>query len=248
VILFFSGKHLAPGKESFADMGILGLSPIIGTRAIVAGLPLHEDETELWDYLFEGLTIAHEIGHMLGAVHTDDHSSIMYPISNIETPLFDDENKERIARFIPLFVGGDLFIDSLSYDELIDSLVVIYPDTAEMVIALTGILFDYGFDRHFADLSPDMAEDYFYYISSGYQMLKYGIDEAARERFLQALDKGPGFSQLYSTIGVLYYESDSVERACEYFDMAREAGRPIPEFPECDETEVDEDSTESADE
>jgi hypothetical protein len=172
---------------------------------------------------------------MFGAVHTDDHKSLMYPLANIVTPVFDSGNKERIDRFLPLFVGGECFIENLFYDQMIDSLSAIYPDTSEMVSALTGILYSYQRNRRFAKDKEYLDEDYFYNIASGIHLMTNGIDDAARDKFVHALELGPGYRELYLGIAHLYFQADSLETSCKYIDMAREAGYPVPEFEMCDE-------------
>jgi hypothetical protein len=46
------------------------------------------------------VTIIHEIGHLLGAVHVADRSSIMYPVAEFDARLFDELNRKilRVAR------------------------------------------------------------------------------------------------------------------------------------------------------
>jgi hypothetical protein len=120
---------------------------------------------------------------------------------------------------------------------MIDSLLAIYPDTSDMVSALTGVLYDYHQDRRYAREEKDLGEDYFYNIASGIQLLTHGINDAARDKFVHALDIGPGYGELYLGIAHLYYQADSMKTSCKYLDMAREAGYLVPEFEECSEPE-----------
>ncbi|MBU1320188.1 MAG: zinc-dependent metalloprotease [candidate division Zixibacteria bacterium] len=243
IVIFFTGYNLDIAGKMLFTLDALGMAPLVGKRTVIASTPMELEDAKPWDHLYEGLTVAHEVGHMFGAAHTDDHNSIMYPIANVIVPEFDTLNKARIDKFLPLIMGQSCFIDSLTYDQLIDSLLVAYPDTFDMVKVLNGVMYDFDQGRKLTKNTPDLDSDYFYTIASGIQLFKYDIKGAARDKFVRALDNGPGFSDLFYLTGLLYLEADSTETGCTYLDEAREAGRYVPLFSECIEADEPSDST-----
>jgi len=99
-----------------------------------------------------------------------------------------------------------------------------YPDTADMLKALHGILYTFGQAERFVREGTNLDADYFYTITSGMQLLKLGILESARDRFMLAQTMGPGYGELFYLTGLLYLAADSLETGNDYLEMARNAG------------------------
>jgi len=237
VLVFFSSQNINPRNKAL--LGELGLAPILGRRVTVGLYPADRDsmpkESVMWDYLYEGMIVAHEVGHMLGAVHTDDHKSIMYPIANIVYPRFDQANRERVKRFLPMFLSGQSLVDSSDYPTLMSELSAIYPDSMEMMHALRSLMFDQGYGVEYLKAYPEMAEDVMYKIASGVHLVFMGMGQAARPQFVDAIEKGYRDPQLMIYVAFLFLEDDSPEDACLYFEMARENGLDLPQYPRCHE-------------
>jgi len=43
------------------------------------------------------VTLIHEIGHLFGAIHVTDRSSIMYPVAEFDARFFDSWNRQVLA-------------------------------------------------------------------------------------------------------------------------------------------------------
>lgn len=82
-------------KTNWTDKSNIGLAVLGGDEAVITGQPSYPG-LGFWNPLEEAITLAHEIGHMLGAVHVNYPSSIMYPTSGSLSYEFDQLNRSTI--------------------------------------------------------------------------------------------------------------------------------------------------------
>jgi len=82
-------------KTNWTDKSNIGLAVLGGDEAVITGQPSYPG-LGFWNPLEEAITLAHEIGHMLGAVHVNYPSSIMYPTSGSLSYEFDQLNRNTI--------------------------------------------------------------------------------------------------------------------------------------------------------
>lgn len=67
-------------KYLWSDRAYLGLAYPLQTDAVISAQPTFPG-LRMWGPLQEAITMAHEFGHLLGAVHVTNRNSIMYPSS-----------------------------------------------------------------------------------------------------------------------------------------------------------------------
>ncbi len=234
LLIFFSGANLEKSSRYKHTLGVLGLSALLGRRVVIAGAPVDTTrEMAEWDYLFEGMIIAHEVGHALGAIHTDDKRSLMYPVMSIASPCFDSMNTARIHQFLPLHLGQECFINSLDYRKMIDSLAVLFPDTMDLIGVARSIIYDHRYAAGFIERDSTVKSDFFYDASSALQLLMIGIEDAARAKAAESIEAGIAPARWLALAGYLFLEADSVETGCAYLDRAREAGLKLPIPSDC---------------
>ena len=91
--LFRIGFTLDKGlKATWNNRSTLGLAHLLGTDAIITSQPSFQEVAQFWNPLEEAITLVHEIGHLLGAIHVPDEGSIMYPNSGWLSYEFDELN------------------------------------------------------------------------------------------------------------------------------------------------------------
>ncbi|GEM_PF-1055272 len=96
LIIGLTGGH---GVDFFTgrDSDQIGLSEIGGTRILLKAFPVVNHDLRNWQGMFSGRSLAHEIGHLMGAIHVSDMNSIMSPmLSWTGTENFDSFNREII--------------------------------------------------------------------------------------------------------------------------------------------------------
>ena len=82
-------------KDLRTNWGIkskLGLAMLLGNYAAITDQPSFQSVAQSWNSVEEALTLVHEVGHLLGAVHVNDNTSIMYPSAGYLSYEFDDTN------------------------------------------------------------------------------------------------------------------------------------------------------------
>jgi len=95
----------------------IGLAQLLGLHSVVSANPGFQG-MNAWNPVEEALTMVHEIGHLSGAVHTPDFTSLMYPYSGNISFSFDSLNREIMTELIPLF-HGDQFLRLKTYLRLL---------------------------------------------------------------------------------------------------------------------------------
>jgi hypothetical protein len=86
-------------KTNWTDKSNIGLAELDGRNAVITGQPSFPG-LGFWNPLEEALTIVHECGHILGAIHVEDTESIMYPNSGEFAFDFDNFNRRVIKESI----------------------------------------------------------------------------------------------------------------------------------------------------
>jgi hypothetical protein len=86
-------------RSSSSSTDRFGLSDPLGNHAVVAC----DAEGDV-----RVVTMAHEIGHLFGAVHVDDRASVMHPVAEFEGRFFDPLNREIVRTAWSRPIGGPL--------------------------------------------------------------------------------------------------------------------------------------------
>jgi tetratricopeptide (TPR) repeat protein len=93
-------------KAIRSDRAYLGLAYPLQTDAIISAQPTFPG-LRLWGPLEEAITLAHEVGHLFGAVHVTNANSVMYPSSSTLAYEFDDVNLKIINYMKNDFMKAD---------------------------------------------------------------------------------------------------------------------------------------------
>jgi hypothetical protein len=89
IVIFFE-------YNKFTDLSLLGCSPLKG---------LEDPPAKMWIYLngnplMDQFVLLHELAHMFGAEHTDDHSLMNPYLSQTENWDFNEETREAILKYL----------------------------------------------------------------------------------------------------------------------------------------------------
>ncbi|MBP9866059.1 MAG: tetratricopeptide repeat protein [Candidatus Omnitrophica bacterium] len=135
----------------------------------------------------EETVLAHELGHLFGAIHSEDPQSIMSPVVQLQIPIrFDSQNREiiRLTRDMDFSRG----MESVS-------------------AALSGQLAA----SYLKMIQTDQSSDFFH--SLGLFYLKMGKTKEALNAWNKARDMAPDSYVIRYNLGYLYYQLGDYERA-----------------------------------
>ncbi|HOW59990.1 MAG TPA: tetratricopeptide repeat protein [Candidatus Omnitrophota bacterium] len=135
----------------------------------------------------EQTVLAHEIGHLFGAIHTNDPSDIMFPVMNKQLPSrFDRENDEIIMETRDIdFRKGVEALSKPAIQKLLGSYI-------KMV-------------------AQEQPFDFFYML--GVLYLSLGQNENAINAWKKASTILPSYPRIHYDLGMLYYKMGSTQAA-----------------------------------
>jgi hypothetical protein len=212
--LFRIGFTLDKGlKVMWNNRSTLGLATLLGTDAIITSQPSFQEVAQFWNPLEEALTLAHEVGHMLGAIHVLDEGSIMYSSSGSLSYVFDELNTRIIQSTKYNFFIDEKHRVQTYNQELIEirgtsdknSVPVLLP----MASAFNNLYPSYSFDyydtrRLYSSLSSVITDSIHTLAVMGYIEFKYNnrLKEAI-DLFNKVIELEPDFAEVHWYLSVV---------------------------------------------
>lgn len=170
------------------DLDVLGR-----TQPFSGYIVIRYPEEDLFKIQEETILI-HELGHLFGAIHTNDRESIMSPIVGRQIPsAFDSTNREiiRLTRDMD-FKKGIQDLDDVTIEQLLASYV------------------------HF--MTHDQPFEFYYALGNFY--LKLGQMEDALKALQAAARQEPEKGKIYYDLGMLYWRLGRLQEAREVLEKA----------------------------
>ncbi len=184
----------------------IGLSQL-GRRLVLVNLvPREEPGDTVWYTLTNALTVLHEIGHTLGAIHVSDMNSVMTHYATwIGSPRFDPVNRQIVRAALD---GRLTFEDPAGYLTFVSNVLTNTAYNLADYPAFFHEYLSYRGNRRLADtLRAAIGRKSYLWAADGYGLLMAGRKSEAARLFRKALREDPHQASLY------FYLSEATEGA-----------------------------------
>jgi len=196
-----------------ANYDNIGIAELGKNNVIINEIPLPQKGKSEWSPYYSSLTLLHELGHILGAVHVSDINSIMsHQLTWMGSDNFDPFNRKIVVSAL----GCDLnFDDPVAYIAYVSALLT---DISYYRVDYPQIFYEFISQANSAE-----ARNRFYdainrgsYLAAvkGYDFLRKGMKKQAIELFKQAIKTDPKQACLYYYLS-LATEGEEAKQALE---------------------------------
>jgi len=196
----------ADEHESGQARDEIGLSQL-GRRLVLVNLvPRETSGDTIWYTLANALTVLHEIGHTLGAIHVSDMNSVMTHYATwIGSARFDPVNRQIVRAALD---GRLTFEDPASYLAFVSNVLTTTAYNLADYPAFFHEYLSYRGNRKLSDtLRAAIGRKSYLWAADGYGLLMAGRKEEAARLFRKALRGDPHQASLY------FYLSEATEGA-----------------------------------
>ena len=218
-------------KRNWTKKSDLGFAYLLSNDAVITAQPSFPSVGQYWNSLEEAITLVHEIGHMLGAIHVPDENSIMYSSAGSLSYEFDEVNKKIIdvtksnflnenqkERLVPYSVELTRIKDFPSQNS--NPILPAISSVVEQINHRSQII-NNNSEKTFANLYnllPDSATTLAVMGYLNYEDSKY---ENAEKYFTLVLDTNPDFAEVQYYLSLVLRKEGKIEQADEYKNLAK---------------------------
>jgi tetratricopeptide (TPR) repeat protein len=219
-------------KRNWNDRSNIGLAYLLGNDAVITAQPSFPSVGQLWNPIEEAITIAHEVGHILGAIHIPEESSIMFPTSGSLSYEFDNVNRRLIESTKATFFAEDEKVILQNYiQELIAIKDIPSLNSNPILVPMASGLIQKYFKNYqeidepekiFSSLSEIIPDSIYSLAVLGYIKLKFEHYEEAKDLFIKVLELDPEFAEVNWYLSKVYSKLKDRTQA----DIHRQAAKP----------------------
>ena len=222
-------------KRNWTNKSNLGLAYPFTTDAIITAEPSFPGLGE-WNSIKEAITLAHEIGHLFGAIHVTDIKSIMYPLSGSLEYEFDDLNKKIVERTKYNFMKNDKEFHLKNYANDLTEIIKTYPkNTVPVLHAIAAVFMNLYIDNSFQLQTSENLSEFItkiipdsVYAFSVAGLIEYKLNKLneARKFFTRAVEMNPEFAEAQ------WYFADILKKLGEDIEaeLHREIAKPYVKY------------------
>jgi tetratricopeptide (TPR) repeat protein len=218
-------------KWNWINKSQLGLAYLLGTDLVITAQPSFPSIGHSWNSIEEAITLVHEVGHILGAIHVPDRNSIMYPSAGYLCYEFDEMNSQLINITKTDFLNDDYNERLKSYSEqLVQMKDFPSPNSTPILSPIARIIYfkelkdsdkieDYEkLNSYIADI---VADSVYALAVTGLIELKTEKYEEAKSRFTKVLELNPDFAEVQYYLSLVLRKQGETEEADKYYELSK---------------------------
>jgi tetratricopeptide (TPR) repeat protein len=213
-------------KKNWSSRTAIGYAYPLGEFAVITAQPSFPEVGKYWNPIEEAITIVHEVGHLLGAIHVPDVNSVMYPFAGFFSYEFDEINKKIIESTRKKFFNVEKKQRIQNYNqELIkmrfesekNSFPLLPAISNTIINILPGELQNISEPEKLYSFLTELVADSILVIASiGYIAFKLNNYELAKKLFLVAVEAEPDFAEAHWYLAEIYWKIGKESRAREH--------------------------------